>query len=110
MKHVLQRAVLASVALVTAAFPAVGASAAPRGSCLENVNAGIASDGGSTYWGWCAPNGNYVVYRVVINCPFGGGGTTPWVSGEGNGSARVYTQSETCWFGAKADSWSVQNG
>ena len=111
MKYLLRRVAVTVVALAIAVIPSTTASAsAPRGPCSENVNAGVASDGGSKYWGWCAPNGHYVVYQVTIHCPWGGGGTTEWASGEGGPDARVYTQSETCWFGAKADGWWVHNG
>jgi hypothetical protein len=83
------------------------ASAAPRGYCNQGVNAGVADDGGSQYWGWCHPNGKYVAYHIHVECPKGGGGDSAVVTGEGSGV--VYTASETCWFGQRATKALVVN-
>ena len=90
-----------------------GLTALPSSSAFANTlctdaNAGVASSG-STYWGWCHPNGGYVYYRLTVLCPNGwGGGTTAWASGSGYGA--IYTNSETCWFGAYATAAGLENG
>jgi hypothetical protein len=89
-------------------FVALPTSAAlANTACGQGYNAGV-SRSGSTYWGWCYPHGGYVRYNITVHCPWGGGGTTPWASGAGNGV--VYTESETCWFGATADWVAIANG
>ena len=104
--------VLLAIALLSAtSFTALSTSAAyANTSCDPDFahNAGVASDGGSTYWGWCHPNGGSVRYRLSVLCPNGGGGTTSWASGSGDGT--IYTNSETCWFGQSATATGLENG
>jgi hypothetical protein len=91
-------------------IPASPAYADTHVYCNQGINAGYSNGGsGSTYWGWCHVNaGQYVNYRVQIDCPYGGGGQTPWASGSGPGT--VYTQSETCWFGGTISGFWISNG
>jgi hypothetical protein len=98
---------LAAGSLIGAGFAALPASSALANTyCSDGVNAGVAGNG-STYWGWCHTGGGYVRYRVTIECPLGGGGTTAWASGQGG---TVYTESETCWFGQQLSGYSIENG
>ncbi|QIS15622.1 hypothetical protein [Nocardia arthritidis] len=108
-RPVLIAALSAALAAGTAVIPASVAHAETRVFCNEGVNAGYSNGGsGSTYWGWCtAAAGEYVKYQVEIDCPRGGGGTTPIASGSGPGT--IYTQSETCWFGDTISGFGIFN-
>lgn len=94
-----------------AALPVAGASANTQcGNSYTsyNANSGVTGNGGSTYWGWCRANGGYVRFRMTLDCPYGGGGTTAWASGSGD--VTVYTEPETCWLASPYYDWQLQDG
>lgn len=76
---------------------------------ISGHDSGVASDGGSTYWGWCHPNGGFVRFKLTIICPGGWGSSqSDWASGSGYGT--IYTNSLTCWFGNQADQTILDDG
>jgi hypothetical protein len=108
MRRTPRTAMLAVAALVViptavGSLTTAAASATTTTTC-NSSNSGWAG-GGSTYWGWCKTGGGYVHYEFILNCPAGGGGSG-WGSGTGG---EVYTPSQTCWFGARPNSWEIYN-
>jgi hypothetical protein len=109
-RPVLVTALTALVAGGATVIPASAAHADTHVTCNEGINAGYSNGGGgSTYWGWCHANaGEYVRFRVQIDCSNGGGGQTGWASGSGPGT--VYTEGETCWLGGTITGFWISNG
>ena len=114
MNRYLSRPLLAAALVVAAtgiiSIPASATVSDTKVACVNGQNAGYSNGGGgSTYWGWCHPtSGQYVRFKVEIGCQAGGGGTTDWASGSGDGT--VFTEGETCWFGGVITSFAITNG